>query len=82
MAHCGFAIDLRNGVGHQRVRLEKAGPDDRYGDIMVDTERSHGAYREWMERTRLVSGPDGLRRPLWFGRPVRPSLSSSKLERP
>ena len=24
---------------HQRVRVEKAGPDDRYGDIVVDTER-------------------------------------------
>ena len=37
---------------HQRVRLEKAGPDDRYGDIEVDTEKAHEAYKEWMQRTR------------------------------
>ena len=67
---------------HQRVRLEKAGPDDRYGDIMVDTERSHEVYREWMERTRPAPGPDGLRRPLWFDRPLRPAPDSYKLDEP
>src|ERR1051325_6489417 len=36
---------------HQRVRLERAGPDDRYGDIEVDTEKAHEAYKEWMELT-------------------------------
>ena len=42
---------------HQRVRLEKAGPDDRYGDIVVDTEKAHEAYKEWMEKTRPAPGP-------------------------
>ena len=57
---------------HQRVRLERAGPDDRYGDIEVDTDKAHEAYKEWMQRTRPAPGPDGTRRPLWFDRPLRP----------
>jgi anaerobic selenocysteine-containing dehydrogenase len=57
---------------HQRVRLEKAGADDAYGDVMVDTGEAHRAYKEWMEKTRPAPGPDGLRRPLWFDRPLRP----------
>ena len=57
---------------HQRVRLEKVGPDDAYGDVMVDTAESHRVYKEWLEGTRPAPGPDGLRRPLWFDRPLRP----------
>ncbi len=57
---------------HQRVTLEKAGPDDRYGDIFVDTAKSHEVYKEWLAMTRPAPGPDGLRRPLWFDRPLRP----------
>jgi anaerobic selenocysteine-containing dehydrogenase len=57
---------------HQRVRLEKAGPDDAYGDVMVDTAKSHQLYLEWMAKTRPAPGPDGTRRPLWFDRPLKP----------
>ncbi len=57
---------------HQRVRIEKPQPGDQYGDIFVDTERSHEIYKEWLKMTRPAPGPDGLRRPLWFGRPLRP----------
>jgi anaerobic selenocysteine-containing dehydrogenase len=57
---------------HQRVRLEKAGPGDRYGDIFVDTAKSHEVYKEWLAMTRPAPGPGGLRRPLWFDRPLRP----------
>ncbi len=57
---------------HQRVRIEKPGPNDKYGDIMVDTNKSMENYREWMKMTRPAPGPDGLRRPLWFKRPLRP----------
>jgi hypothetical protein len=64
---------------HQRVRLEKAGPSDSYGDIMVDTARSHEIYKEWMARTRPAPGPGGLRRPIWFDRPLRPVLSTYTL---
>ncbi len=57
---------------HQRVRIEKAHPGDNYGDIMVDTNKSHEIYKEWLAMTRPAPGPDGLRRPLWFARPLRP----------
>jgi anaerobic selenocysteine-containing dehydrogenase len=57
---------------HQRVTLEKAGPDDKYGDIFVDTDKSHAVYKEWLAMTRPAPGPGGLRRPAWFDRPLRP----------
>jgi len=64
---------------HQKVRLEKAGPDDRYGDVEVDTAASQRIYREWMANTRPAPGPDGLRRPLWFDRPLRPAPGAYKV---
>ncbi len=64
---------------HQRVRLEKAGPDDAYGDVMVDTAKSHERYLEWMAKTRPAPGPDGTRRPMWFDRPLRPVAAAYKL---
>ena len=64
---------------HQRVHLEKPGPDDRYGDIEVDTQLAHSAYKEWMQRTRPAPGPGGLRRPLWFDRPLRPVAAAYRL---
>jgi hypothetical protein len=39
---------------------------------MVDTNKSMEIYREWMKMTRPAPGPDGLRRPLWFRRPLKP----------
>ena len=64
---------------HQRVTLEKASPDDRYGDIFVDTAKSHEVYKEWLAMTRPAPGPGGLRRPLWFDRPLRPTADTYKL---
>ena len=58
---------------HQRIRVEHPGPDERYGDIVVDTNRSMAVYREWLALTRPAQRADGLRRPLWFIRPVRPA---------
>ncbi len=57
---------------HQRVRIEKPGPNDQYGDIFVDTNRAHENYLEWLKMTRPAPGPDNLRRPLWFKRVLRP----------
>ena len=57
---------------HQKVRLEKAAADDSYGDIFVDTNKSHEIYKQWMSMTRPAPGPGGLRRPMWFDRPLRP----------
>ncbi len=56
----------------QRVTVAPAEPDDRYGDVVVDTERSRQVYREWLAKARPGPGPGGLRRPLWFARPVKP----------
>ncbi|HWT44652.1 MAG TPA: molybdopterin-dependent oxidoreductase [Vicinamibacterales bacterium] len=64
---------------HQRVKLEKAAPGDQYGDIEVDTDLAHEAYKEWMRNTRPAPGPGGLRRPLWFDRPLRPVASVYRL---
>jgi len=66
---------------HQRVRLEKAGSGDAYGDIVVDTTEAHQAYKEWMAHTRPAPGPGGLRRPLWFDRPLRPVARAYGFER-
>jgi anaerobic selenocysteine-containing dehydrogenase len=64
---------------HQRVTLATAGPSDRYGDIFVDTGKAHEIYKEWLAMTRPAPGPDGLRRPLWFDRPLRPAPDTYKL---
>ena len=45
---------------------------DKYGDIYVDTNKSHEVYKEWLKMTRPAPGPDGLRRPFWFKRPLKP----------
>ena len=56
----------------QKVRMEKARPGDRYGDVYVDTARSMAVYREWLAKTRTTLGPRGQRRPEFFMRPVKP----------
>jgi anaerobic selenocysteine-containing dehydrogenase len=61
---------------HQKVRIEKPGPDDRYGDIFVDTNKSHEAYKSWLSLTRPAPGPGGLRRPLWLARVYRPATEA------
>jgi anaerobic selenocysteine-containing dehydrogenase len=66
---------------HQKVRLEKAQPGDRYGDIFVDTARAHAVYREWLAMTRPADrvSPDGTRRPHWLLRPFRPTPEAYRL---
>jgi anaerobic selenocysteine-containing dehydrogenase len=58
---------------HQKVRVERAGSEDRYGDIFVDTGRSHEVYKRWLAMARPAPGPGGLRRPLWLARIYRPA---------
>jgi anaerobic selenocysteine-containing dehydrogenase len=58
---------------HQRVHVERAQPDDQYGDVEVDTGKSMAVYREWLALARPAPGPNGLRRPLWLNRAVRPA---------
>jgi hypothetical protein len=64
---------------HQKVVIEKAGPDDRYGDVGVDTAHSHQVYKQWLALTRPANHPSGLRRPMWMLRPYKPDPSAFKL---
>jgi len=65
---------------HQKVQVHKAGAEDRYGDVFVDTNLSFQVYREWLKKTRPAPGPDGLRRPLWIPRPVKPALATYHMD--
>ncbi len=65
---------------HQKVRVERAGMDDRYGDVVVDTRKAHAVYRRWLDLTRPAPGPGGLRRPLWLPRAYKPDPASYRLE--
>ncbi|HXF43201.1 MAG TPA: molybdopterin dinucleotide binding domain-containing protein, partial [Pyrinomonadaceae bacterium] len=60
---------------HQKVRVEPALPEDKYGDCFVDTNKSFEIFNQWLAKTRPAPGPGGLRRPLWLGRPLRPEDS-------
>jgi anaerobic selenocysteine-containing dehydrogenase len=64
---------------HQKVRVSRPGPDERYGDIVVDTERAHQVYQEWLRLARPAPGPGGLRRPLWLPRAFRPAPSAYRI---
>jgi anaerobic selenocysteine-containing dehydrogenase len=66
---------------HQAVRVRPAGPEDRDGDIRVDTAKSHEVYHRWLEMGRPAgsASPDGNRRPMWLMRPLRPSAGAYAL---
>jgi anaerobic selenocysteine-containing dehydrogenase len=61
---------------HQKVRIEVAHAEDNYGDIMVDTDKSHAEYKKWLSWTRPAPGPNGERRPLHFPRALKPDIST------
>ncbi len=65
---------------HQKVVVERAGPDDRYGDVFVDTAASEAVYRDWLARSVPAPGPGGLRRPTWLNRPLHPVERCYRLE--
>jgi anaerobic selenocysteine-containing dehydrogenase len=66
---------------HQAVRLRRAEPGDAYGDVAVDTAKSHDVYRRWLEMTRRADrhSPDGSRRPYWLMRPLKPARDVFRL---
>ena len=65
---------------HQKVTVTRAGADDRYGDIVVDTEKSFQVYRQWLALARPAPGPGNLRRPLWLPRAFKPDASAYRLD--
>ena len=64
----------------QRVTVSPAEPGDAYGDVVVDTGASHRIFEEWLAKVRPGPGPDGLRRPLWFARPVKPKATAYRYD--
>ena len=70
---------------HQRVRVSPAQAGDEYGDVVVDTDKSREAYLDWLTKTRPAGTGDpeakefGLRRPLWYARPMKPAASAYRL---
>jgi len=63
------------------VGVRKAVDGERHGDVWVDTERSMAVYREWkaMARPATAASPGGLRRPLWLGRPLKPTAEAYRV---
>lgn len=67
---------------HQLVKVERAAPTDRYGDVFVDTNRSHQVYQKWKAFARPAPGPEGLRRPRWLARVARPAPEAYVMRAP
>lgn len=63
------------------VNVRKAKEGEKYGDVWVDTNRSMQVYRDWVGLTRSAvdHSPDGLRRPYWLKRPLKPVKEAYKL---
>ena len=59
------------------MRLSKPGPGEKYGDILVDTNRSQEIFRQWNQWAKeRETHPEGLRRPLHLNRPLAPERES------
>ncbi len=66
---------------HQAVKVRVAKPDDKPGDISVDTAKSREVYQKWLAMTRPADtySPDRTRRPYWMLRPLKPAREYYKL---
>ena len=66
---------------HQAVRVRVAEPDDKPGDVSVDTAKSREVYQKWLALTRPADthSPDRTRRPYWMLRPLKPAREYYKL---
>jgi hypothetical protein len=57
----------------QKVKLSKPSPDEKYGDIEVDTQKSFEYYKKWNKWAKeRETHPRRERRPLWMKRPLSP----------
>ncbi|MER3413100.1 MAG: hypothetical protein C4341_02455 [Armatimonadota bacterium] len=63
------------------LAVQRAQPDDQYGDVFVDTDKSMEVYREWLAMAKPAGqyGRGNLRRPKWLERSVRPEDSVYRL---
>ena len=65
----------------QKVTISKPEPGEKYGDIFVDTNKSFEHFKKWNEWAKeRETHPDGLRRPLWMGRPLTPKTKQFYLD--
>ncbi len=64
---------------HQKVRVTRPAGDELYGDVFVDTVKSHEVYKRWLALAKPAPGPGGLRRPLWLPRPFKPDPSAYRI---
>jgi anaerobic selenocysteine-containing dehydrogenase len=66
---------------HQAVRVRRAEPGDRHGDVAVDAGRMWEIYQRWLAETRSAQrvSPTGERRPHWLKRPLRPERGAFQL---
>ena len=69
---------------HQAVRIRMAEPSDAYGDVFVDSDKSHAVYHAWLAKARGAAdhSPDGTRRPYWLLRPLKPPKDVFRLPDP
>jgi hypothetical protein len=57
----------------QKVKLSLPGEGEEYGDVEVDTNKSHEYYKKWNGWAKeRETHPRGERRPLWMKRPLSP----------
>jgi anaerobic selenocysteine-containing dehydrogenase len=57
----------------QKVSISKPEPNEKYGDVFVDTNKSFEHFKKWNKWAKeRETHPKGLRRPLWMARPLSP----------
>ncbi|MBT3960799.1 MAG: formate dehydrogenase, partial [Candidatus Marinimicrobia bacterium] len=65
----------------QKVSISLPTPDEKYGDVFVDTNKSFEHFKKWNKWAKeKETHPDGLRRPLWMGRPLTPQKEQYYIE--
>ena len=70
--HLSMLLDTARMDSYQRAIKASV----KHGDVVVDTDKSREAYLDWLSKTRPGPGPNGLRRPLWYARPLKPAPSA------
>jgi anaerobic selenocysteine-containing dehydrogenase len=63
------------------ISVRKAKPEEKHGQVFVDTNKSMEIYKKWhaLTRSAVDHSPDGTRRPYWLKRPLKPVREAYKL---
>ena len=65
---------------HQKVRVDQARRRRQYGDVFVDTNKSHEVYKEWLENPPRA-GAGQSTPPLWLPRSYKPAPEAYYLKK-